>query len=249
MAEKFGVSKSVVNNYMRKNGLAVPHDIKVGFRAKAMTGKTTFTPAEDQVIRDNYLTMPVKTLAAKIGRSFTGIMGRLKAMGLEIPEQIRVERKAIGMIKTGHVSFNKGKKQTEYMSKAAIKKTLATRFKKGQLPHNAVGFKNGDISIRQCHPRTGGKSYKWIRVGLGKWELFHLHIWQKKNGKLPKGHCLWFKDGDSMNCTLKNLELITRAENMKRNTIHNYPKELVQVTQLRGALNRQINKHIKKLSA
>lgn len=207
-----------------------------------------YTKADDKFLKDNYLLIPAKRMSKMLGRSESGARQRMVVLGLVVPPEVIQKFKDESRFPKGHTSFNKGKKQSEYMSKQAIKKTLATRFKKGQLPHNAVGFKNGDISVRQCHPNSNGKSYKWIRVNLGKWMLLHIHVWEKKNGKLPKGHCLWFKDGNSMNCTLKNLELITRAENMRRNTIHNLPKELVQVTQLRGALTRQINKHLKKLS-
>lgn len=42
--------------------------------------------------------------------------------------------------------------------------------------------------------------------------------------------------------TLDKLECITFRENMRRNTVHaKYPKELVRLVQLRGALARQIN--------
>lgn len=42
--------------------------------------------------------------------------------------------------------------------------------------------------------------------------------------------------------TPDSVELITRQELMKRNTLHRYPKPIAQLIQLRGALNRQINK-------
>jgi hypothetical protein len=38
---------------------------------------------------------------------------------------------------------------------------------------------------------------------------------------------------------------MSRAESMRRNSYHNYPKELAQLIQLRGALNRKINASIK----
>ena len=208
-----------------------------------------YTKKEDKFLRENYLTIPTKRMSKMLGRSESSARQRMVLLGIIVPPEIIQKFKDESRFKKGESPVNKGKKQTEFMTTAGIDASKATRFKKGQLPHNAVGFKNGDISIRQCHPSTGGKSYKWVRINLGKWQLLHIHIWEKKNGKLPKGHCLWFIDEDSMNCTLQNLELITRAENMKRNTIHNYPKELVQVTQLRGALNRQINKHLKKITA
>ena len=35
-------------------------------------GRTSFTAKEDQFIKDNYLTMPIKTMAKQIGRSGCG---------------------------------------------------------------------------------------------------------------------------------------------------------------------------------
>ena len=55
----------------------------------------------------------------------------------------------------------------------------------------------------------------------------HQHLWENANGKIPKSHCLWFKDGDSLNCCLDNLELITREVNMYRNSRNNYPREII----------------------
>lgn len=48
--------------------------------------------------------------------------------------------------------------------------------------------------------------------------------------------------------TADRLELVTRAENMARNTLHRYPKEVAQLIQLRGALNRKINARTKDRS-
>jgi hypothetical protein len=42
--------------------------------------------------------------------------------------------------------------------------------------------------------------------------------------------------------TLDRLECISRRENMQRNTVHNYPAPIPQLIQLKGALQRQINK-------
>jgi hypothetical protein len=58
---------------------------------------------------------------------------------------------------------------------------------------------------------------------------------------VPRGHCLAFKDGEKLNVCLENLELITRAQNMRRNTIHNLPAPLKQTIHALGQLKRRIN--------
>lgn len=243
MAKKLGVPKDVVGRYMRKHGLTVTDELKMKFKSQALAGKTTFSKAEDDFIRKNYLIMPIKPLGDKIGRSYTGVMARINAMGLELPQEIRDQRKMLGQKKKGNVPMNKGRKQSDYMTAEAIERTKKTRFQKGQLPHNTKE-KDGVITIRKDQMKGGNIiQYKYIRLALGKWYPYHQHIWEKKHGRIPEGMCLWFKDGNSLNCTLRNLELITRAENMRRNSIQRYPQEVQSSIKLLAKLNKKLKSH------
>jgi len=144
---------------------------------------------------------------------------------------------------------------------------MAYRFPKGTIPPNkgrkgyyAPGsergwFKKGQRNGRAAehHMPVGATrlvdGYVYIKVAevlnqpyTVNWKPLHILNWERANGRpLPEGHCLWFRDGDRMNVEPKNLELITRSEGMRRNTVHNLPKELSLAIQLRGALVRQIN--------
>lgn len=51
-----------------------------------------------------------------------------------------------------------------------------------------------------------------------------------------------FKDGDTLNCELSNLELISKEENMSRNSITRYPTEVRSAIVQLAHLNKQINK-------
>ena len=73
-----------------------------------------------------------------------------------------------------------------------------------------------------------------------RWRAVHILLWESVNGVLPKNHCLIFRDGNKANITLDNLELITRAENMRRNTIHRYPPELKSAIRVVSKLKRTI---------
>lgn len=42
--------------------------------------------------------------------------------------------------------------------------------------------------------------------------MLHVVVWEEANGPVPKGMIVVFKDGDTMNVTLENLEIITRQE-------------------------------------
>ncbi len=79
---------------------------------------------------------------------------------------------------------------------------------------------DGAITIRyDVSPKTGKRTpYKYIRLTKGKWDLYHRHLWKKHNGPIPAKHVIIFKDGNSLNCILENLDCITMAENARRNT-------------------------------
>lgn len=79
-----------------------------------------------------------------------------------------------------------------------------------------------------------------------RWVGVHRLVWIAANGPVPPQHIVAFKRGrrttDPALITLDALELITLAENMRRNSLHNYPREIVHVHQLRAAITRQINR-------
>lgn len=239
LGEKFNIGKGYVRKYLIKNNLQLTRKQSQKIASSKMRGRTNFTKKEDEYIISNYLNIPVKTMANQIGRSGYGVIVALKRLGLVIPKQLCEQRKEFGMYRKGHAPANKGKKQVDYMSPEAIEKTKATRFQKGQIPANAIGVENGDIVIRNMHNYK--KSYKWIRVSLGIWEMLHVNNWEKINGPVPKGYILRFKDGDTMNCEPENLELIDRKTNMELNSIHRYPAHVKKSIRLIGKLKKEIN--------
>jgi len=212
MARHFKVSKGVVHRYQQKHGLQTPRKVVLA-KQGTPPGTTTFTAEEDKYIRSNHLKLPIKVLASNISRSYTGVMSRLSAMGLEIPKEIRRRNKNLSYFKPGHETFNKGKKQSEYMTPEQIEKTKATRFPKGNKPYNTR--KDGDISIRED---SRGISYQWVRISEANWHMLHVVRWEKLNGPVPEGKILRAKDGNSLNADPSNWEPITRAAHMEKNS-------------------------------
>lgn len=226
--------------------------------------RTTFTKEEDAYLRARYLDQPIKMMAKVLGRSYCGIKGRMDKIGVEVPKHILAARKKANQFKPGQESFNKGLKQSDYMSTEAIEKTRKTQFNKGNIPHNTR--EDGDLSIRT--DKTG-REYVYIRVAVAEWEPLHKVKWEAVNGPVPKGHCLWSIDGDSTNTDPENWELITRKENYKRNSgsvnltdpyvartiagrdselkeeILKHP-ELIEIKRLNLQLNRKIKNHGQK---
>lgn len=90
---------------------------------------------------------------------------------------------------------------------------------------------------------TGGYLDIKVAPGIRQWVGLHRFNWFLRYGAYPpRGMSLVFRDGDRMNCEVENLELVDRAALMKRNTYHNYGPEIAKAIQLRGALQRQINR-------
>lgn len=215
--------------------------------------KQFWTPDEDAALAALFPDNKTELVATLLGRRYSQVANHAHYMKLnKSPEYMELHnaqsKKVVleaGMnhrFKKGQAPVNKGKKLQEFMTVEGIKNSTATRFRKGNAPHNTR--KDGDISIRQ--DKTG-RSYQYIRVALAKWVLLHAHVWEQANGKVPEGSIIVFKDGNTMNTELSNLECITKAENMARNTIHRYPEEIVSTVRTIGVLNRKINSISKRL--
>lgn len=127
---------------------------------------------------------------------------------------------------------------TGYLKRNSLKNGLNGRFKKGNIPrykgvkgHCSKGsekswFKKGNIP--QNYKPVGSEriskdGYIEIKVkDPNKWQLKHRYVWEKHNGKIPKGMILIFKDNNKLNVCLDNLILISRAENMEINRSNDY---------------------------
>jgi len=120
------------------------------------------------------------------------------------------KRRENGTFEKGNIPHNKDK------TGISTKKMQVHQYKKGNLPHNTKY--DGYISLR-FHNRDQ-KYYKYIRISLGVWKSYHNYIYEKDFGKIPKGSIIIFKDKDTLNLNINNLECITRAEHCIRNRNH-----------------------------
>lgn len=190
-------------------------------------------------IKENYIRLSPRKLAAEIGRSRTFVRSVIKKHKLVVPDDIMEERIRASQFQKGQPSMNKGLKPEEYMSPAALEKIRKTQFKKGHLPHNTK--KDGAISIRK-HKRTG-QAYKYIRIAKGEWVLLHRHMWEQQEGPIPPGYNCQFIDKDTMNCDIDNLYLINRKHQVIINNRVNrgqLPFHLIDSAILISKLNQKI---------
>lgn len=189
----------------------------------------------NEMFADNY----TGDICAKLNRSYKSISEKAHLMGLkksvEFMKKELARRANILKISgeahrytKGNIPDNKGKK----MPKDTYEKCKPTMFKKGDTPHNAT---------YDGHERLNKKGYTEIRIRQGKYILKHWFVWEQANGEIPKGFIVVFKDKNPQNLCIENLELITRKENMQRNTLHRFPAELQSIIRLSNKLNREIN--------
>lgn len=242
MADEMGVSKYAVSRWMIANGLSVSKEEILRRRSISLKKHHAKTPhLHDDVIRDKYLELNIKQLARHIGKSHGYVRRRIADLGLHLPEELIEQRKQESRLKKGNVPINKGKKWDEFMSEQGQINSRATMFKKGHIPHNAKEA-DGAISIRKY---SDGKQYKSIRVSLGVWKMLHVHMWEQANGPLPDGHILIFKDGNSLNCTLDNIECISRVEHgiRCRQQYYSLPDELKEIVTLNYKIKKQLKEH------
>lgn len=136
----------------------------------------------------------------------------------------------------GQKSWNAGTAGTGLM------KRNRTSFKAGHMPHTwrPIGHtrltKEGYLQRKVSDTRSTRNDY----VGI------HHLVWRMHGRQIPSGYVLIFADRNAQNFDINNLLLISRADLMRRNSIQRYGSEIANVTQLLGALNRQINRHAKK---
>lgn len=207
-----------------------------------------WTSQEIDFVRRRYPHVDAHKLAAFLGRTYSSVVGKardIKVCKTKAYKQHQAKRLltvgAAYRFKKGMVPKNKGKKLEEFMSPEAIEASKKTRFKKGNIPHNTKES-NGIIVDRVY---GNGRIYKYIRLGVANWVPLHHHVWEQANGPIPDNHAVIFLDNNTENCNLKNLKCVSKAENMLRNSRHNYPEEIIPsmllINQLETILKQKDN--------
>lgn len=212
-----------------------------------MNGKP-WIPAEDRALRTLYPHMRTEDVARILGRPLTSIYNHAAQLGVEKSEAFRssplsgrnVKGNALHGARTrfqkGIVPANKGLRRPGW----APGRMAETQFKKGDFPVN----RDPDFYVLGAL-RINTDGYIDMRVSFEKgacgWRALHRILWEDAYGPIPKGHIVVFKNRDKLDVELENLELITRADNCRRNSIHNLPAPLRDTIQLLGQLKRRIN--------
>ena len=197
-----------------------------------MNGKE-WTKYEVDYLKNNYSNNSTKDLSIKINRSISQIYNKAYSLKLKKSEAFLKSDKSGRLqkgdktgnktaFKKGNIPFNKGKKWSDYLPKEKQSKILKTTFQKGNKTHNTKEINT--INLRYNKNKI---PYYHIKISKSKWQMLHVYLWEQAYGKTEKNEIIVFKDKNTLNCKIENLEKITRIENMYRNSKHKYPKEII----------------------
>jgi hypothetical protein len=216
--------------------------------------------ADLALLRSLYSSRPTTEIAPRLNRTVHKVYAKAAALGLkkspaffesEESGRLRKGQTRPGTERTqfpkGHVPANKGLRRPGWFAG----RMRETQFQKGARSGKAA--KNWR-PIGTVQPDSGG--YLRIKVreavygaeptGFGNsrvWPMYNRYVWEQHNGLIPPKHLVVFRDRDRGNCSIENLELISMAENVRRNRMWGrLPRELAEAIQLNGALKRQIRR-------
>lgn len=201
-------------------------------KALKMARQNILTSEQLAIFKEIYPTTKNKELAEMFNVSVNFVARKARDLGIKkCPLFISNNQKNNnkGQFKKGLIPHNKGQKLSEDV-KQKLQKTM---FKKGNKPQNTKQI--GDEII-------DSDGYTLVKVSDSKikkerWRLKH-HI--AFGEPIPKDMILIFIDGNKQNFDKSNLKLITKAENMKKNTIYRYPAELINLIRTSKKLSRKI---------
>lgn len=200
--------------------------------------RSVWTQDEETLLRTRYPHESASSLASILGRATHSIHHKARQMGLCKSGEFLSGKECRRLDGSQGVDFRfvKGHQPWNKGLKGATCGGEQTQFKPGQKPQNWLPVGSLRLSqegyLQRKVTDTGYPPRDWIAV--------HILLWVEAYGPVPAGHCLSFKDGNKQHIALDNLELITRAERMRRNTIHRYPPELKDAIRTLGRLKRTL---------
>lgn len=213
--------------------------------------RRAWTPAEIRTLHRLYADMPTQQLADRLGRPVGQVYQKAISLGLRKtaeylagPAACRLRRGdnvgAAYRFRKGLVPFNKGVKGWQ-----AGGRSPETRFKPGRSPSEAHNYKPvGSLRITKDgylqRKLTDDQSIKPAQ----RWVAEHALVWQAAHGPIPPGHVVVFRLGKRTTIpeeiTTDSVELISRADLARRNSVHNLPADLKHTIRALGTLRRAI---------
>ncbi|MEN7529282.1 HNH endonuclease [Cupriavidus sp. DL-D2] len=218
-----------------------------------MSKRKPWTDVELAVLREFYPDSPTAEIAAALGRATQQVYSKAIGIGLRKsaeylagPDAGRLDgiRGAASRFVKGQPSWNKGVKG----STGKHPNCLRTQFKKGE-KRGAAQHNYQPIGAERIN-RDGHLERKVTDdpdiAPVRRWVPVYRLVWEVANGPIPTGHAVIFRPGrkttDASLITADALELVSRAELVRRNHPRSKSTELAKLVQLKGAITRQVNR-------
>lgn len=223
-----------------------------------LPARARWTAIDEQLLREFYPDWPTWMLARYFGRDEGPIYQKAHSLGLcksaeflATPASGRLRADSAARIggatrfQHGQVAFNKGLRRPGYAPGRMRETQFKPGVRSGAAARNYVPIGTEKIVAKRnvlMRKTTDDPSIFPVK----RWRPVHVIVWESVNGAVPRGHIVRFKSGKktfvASEITIDRLELVSLAENMRSNSLHRYPKEVVHLIQLKGALNRKVHR-------
>jgi hypothetical protein len=221
-----------------------------------MSSRKHWSAADLETLRRDFANKRTADIAAALGRTYSATAQKATQLGLtksaaylasEAACRLRGDAGAACRFVKGQQPWNKGVKGSTGTQEAC----RAHHFKKGRpasdtnswVPVGTVRVDKDGTPVRKVSDDVSlPRRLRWVPVPR--------LVWIEAHGAIPDGMTVVFKPGRKTSVetdiTADALELVSRAELMRRNSYHRYGQEISSLVQLRGAISRQINKRAKE---
>lgn len=220
-----------------------------------ITASRAWPEHEIKLLRDLYPDTPTQQIADQLGKSLTPIYRMANQLGLKksdafnasdasgrMTKENRIRRGLDHRFPKGHVPANKGLRRPGW-HRGRMKET---QFKQGERRGRAkVLYK----PIGTERLTKDGYIQRKVNDDLPfqrRWQLVQRIVWEEHHGPIPPRHLIAFIDGNKLNFSIENLELVSCEEWMRRNTLHNYPEPVKSMIHTVAGFKRRIKTHAKK---
>jgi hypothetical protein len=197
-----------------------------------------FTPAERDIVRARYPHEDTKDLAAELGVSTTQLQGFAWRNGIKKTHaalsatwyRYCLQNGEPGRFRPGLVPHNKGQPMR------VVGRMAETQFKNGRMPSTRV-----PVGTKRWRKGQWWQKVSELRAPARKdWRpLSHL-LWEAHHGPIPAGKIIVFTNRNPHDLRPDNLEAITRAELVRRNSWHRWPKDIQDLMRAKAKLRRAI---------
>lgn len=178
-----------------------------------------YTAEEDKFITENYRTMSLSDVAAKLGRPYSSVQKRAEKLGIKKFSSGEYTDYEKDIIKKYFVEYG-SPKCMEFINRSmdGIRKQASKMGLRCDVTTQRInmGVKQNDLPTNVS---IGTHGYMVIKIA-GKMKLYHRHIMEEYLGReLTANEVVHHVDGDKLHNALSNLTVMTRGEHINHHRV------------------------------